>query len=205
MLMFILICTGILLAPGPMTMFIMGYAARFGLLKSTFSVLGASVAYLILIILAAIGVGAIIQQSIILFTIIKWAGVLYLISLAWKQWNTPFDVIIKENIKEEPILQSFIKGFIVGGTNPKAIIMFLSVFPQFINPVSSSLLTEYLFLGAIFIPIQIITTLAYAVLGFGAVIWLKNTIWGKIQPKASALILAIASLWLALGTSRQQI
>ncbi len=205
MLMFILISTGILLAPGPMTMFIMGYAARFGMFKSTFSILGASAAYLILIVLAAIGVGAIVQQSIIIFSIIKWTGVIYLMYLAWKQWNTPFDVIIKDDIKEEPILKSFIKGFIVGGTNPKAIIMFLSVFPQFIDPTSGDLLTEYLVLGAIFIPIQIITTLAYAVLGFGAVIWLKNTIWGKLQPKASALILAIASLWLALGTSRQHV
>lgn len=124
------------ISPGPIAMLSMSHGIHFGKKRSIATGLGSVSAALILMAASAAGLGAIISASEYGFTILKWCGAAYLVFLGiklllTKQQGQTLEVVKTEG-KGTP-KQLFKQAFLVGISNPKDLLFFAALFPQFID------------------------------------------------------------------------
>lgn len=161
-------------SPGPSALFCMSKAITSGKRSGIYAALGSLTAITLILSLSFTGLGVIIATSELAFNIIKWLGASYLIYLGIKALlskSTDFaltDLPVENN---QQSMQHFISGFIIGASNPKAIVFFTALFPQFINP-GDSLLTQYLIYSGTFILLELSWLLFYVMLGVKSSKWL---------------------------------
>ncbi|MFT2096989.1 LysE family translocator [Marinomonas sp. 2405UD66-6] len=150
-----------ILLPGPAVMLTLNNAIQRGLLKSLAGILGVSLAILLVATISATSLGVILASSAIAFNIIKIAGAAYLIYLGVKILRSEVanNPIIKA--KESSLLRCFIEGFLVSISNPKAVIFFMSIFPQFID-VTQEYAPQFVLLAATFSVLVIVIHTIYA-------------------------------------------
>lgn len=127
--------------PGPSMILALTHGLKYGVKLSIITALGNTVASIIQATIAVTGLGIILTTSTVLFMIIKYIGAAYLIYLGIKLFKSPF-YIESQNIKEEKVSlkKLFNEAFIVAASNPKALIFFTALFPQFINEGQNTLL-----------------------------------------------------------------
>ena len=114
------------------------------------SVLGNGLGALPLVAAVAFGVGAIVAQSIMLFTIIKLLGAAYLIYLGVQAIRHRRELAMPDAAPSNRRVLA--EGFVVGLTNPKTAVFFAAMLPQFIDPAQPAL-PQLLLLGAVFVAI----------------------------------------------------
>ena len=133
--------------PGPLTLLMINSTIRYGLKKSLPIILGGSLASSILITVSALGLGAVITASEILFNVIKYLGAAYLVYLGVSLWFSAKgkangkvkaadgnqSLALAEENELKPDSNLFFKSFMLGITNPKDIVFFVAFLPQFIN------------------------------------------------------------------------
>ena len=114
----------------------------------------------------------IVQNSMMVFNTIKWAGVFYLIILGIKNWRYSItDEGVTDTDSSVSLLKQFSLGWATGMSNPKSILVFTVLFPQFINPAHYT--SHFVILAVSFFIIQGSSAVAYACLeakrfyGFG--------------------------------------
>lgn len=116
-------------------------------------------------IAAAIGLGAIITNSASAFTVVKWAGVAY---LAWMGVNhlrhATRDVDQPDTGAGLNAWSRYAQGFVTSASNPKAVVFFAALFPQFADPAAatSPVWAQFVILGAVFLVIDGLSVLLYA-------------------------------------------
>ena len=119
------------------------HGLKYGTKISMVTALGNTTASMIQASIAITGIGLILTTSTTLFIIIKYAGAIYLVYLGIKLFKTPFKIDSeKEKLKKEDIklYKLFTEAFIVGSSNPKALVFFTALFPQFINEGQNNIL-----------------------------------------------------------------
>ena len=154
-------CLILAIAPGPDNIFVLTQSALQGRKAGILVVLGLCTGLLFHTTAVALGVAVIFKTSEIAFTVLKVAGALYLIYLAWGAYRSGATAI---EGKSDSILQSgqlYRRGIFMNITNPKVSIFFLAFLPQFANPARGSITIQMLILGAVFI--------LSAILVFGAI------------------------------------
>lgn len=127
--------TVLCLTPGPAVLFVLSSALSAGARKSVFSNLGILAANTGYFVLSAAGVGSLLLASFDLFSVVKWIGAAYLIFLGLRALFGKTSVLaagIEE--KQTRPLRIFGDGFILQASNPKAIVFFTALLPQFIDP-----------------------------------------------------------------------
>ncbi|MDI5832807.1 LysE family translocator [Shewanella xiamenensis] len=132
--LFAIVLIGI--SPGPIAMLSMSHGIHFGKKRSIATGLGSVSAALVLMVASAAGLGALISASEYGFTILKWCGGAYLVFLGiklllTKQHVQPLEVAKKEGNGQPK--QLFKQAFLVGISNPKDLLFFAALFPQFID------------------------------------------------------------------------
>ncbi|MGE9551293.1 LysE family translocator [Erwinia amylovora] len=133
--------TGIIAAliaiPGPSALISMTHGLRYGRRRALATVLGGVLAAMTLMTASALGLGAILAASTTAFTVLKVVGAAYLIWLGISAWrdNSPAETVeTSEQAGELPgSLKLFRKGFMVGISNPKDLLFFAALFPNFID------------------------------------------------------------------------
>jgi len=121
------------LSPGPDIAFIMGQTLRNGRTAGFFAMFGIWAGAFVHVVLAAIGLSAILASSVIAFTIVKWLGAVYLIWLGWQALTTSDVSFITEKIKPQNKQSIFLQGMLIDVLNPKVAIFFLAFLPQFVT------------------------------------------------------------------------
>src|SRR5262245_62606580 len=120
------------LTPGPAVLFVVSVAmargARAGLAGS-FGILTANALYFLV---SATGVAAVIVASSRLFAVLKWAGAIYLLWVGLRMLLSRSRAPSVVSPRRVP--KSFLRGFIVQAANPKALMFFVALLPQFIDP-----------------------------------------------------------------------
>jgi len=154
-------------SPGPSVLLCITKSVTQGFEIAIYTALGSLLAIIGIMTLSFSGLGLLIASSDFIFTIIKYSGAIYLIYLGYKTFTSKdedfsFDKNIKISKKDK--LSSFFNGFIVGGSNPKAIIFFTALFPQFINP-NNPLLIQYIIFVTTFAVLELSWLVFYAYLG----------------------------------------
>ncbi|THV40147.1 LysE family translocator [Glycomyces buryatensis] len=153
LLAFLAASTIMILIPGPSVMFAIGRALSYGRRKAILGVIGNSLGVFCTSALAAVGLGAVIQQSALAFAIVKYVGAAYLIFLGVKALRDRKGALTIPDADQRGAgrtAMSIFEGFLVGVLNPKVVLFFVALLPQFVNPGAGSATLQMLLLGAIF-------------------------------------------------------
>jgi len=148
------ILTGILLniTPGNDTIFIISRSMAQGKKAGFMSVLGIATGSLIHTTLAAFGLSMIIAKSILIFSIIKYAGAAYLLYIGYQMLTdkTCLNTEALYSEKKINLRKIYRDGVITNVLNPKVALFFISFLPQFINPNVTNTVLPFLKLGITF-------------------------------------------------------
>jgi homoserine/homoserine lactone efflux protein len=122
------------LTPGPGVFSCLSSGMRHGFRKGVWNGVGMQAANVILVIVVSLGLGAILMASQSLFATVKWVGVAYLLYLGVATWRAPVKVFEEEKDDTPASARDiFMRGFWVNATNPKGLIFFAAILPQFID------------------------------------------------------------------------
>ena len=131
------ITTLVSLAPGANTMFVMSQSALRGHRAGIAAGLGIEVSNVVYFLLIAFGLATVVAASEGVFDFLKWMGALYLAILGVLAFGRSFQKQLPSPVTEVPVVKAshgaFIDGLMIGLGNPKTIIWFLTLLPQFIN------------------------------------------------------------------------
>lgn len=178
----------IIAIPGPSVLFVIGRALAYGRSAALLSVLGNSLGLLVVVVLVAVGLGALVAESAVVFTVVKLAGAAYLVWLGVLALRHRRGLSLDDTESAPPELpwpQALRQGFAVGISNPKAFMMFAAVLPQFVDRAAGAVTTQMLLLGA----------LAFAI-GLAS-----DTLWALLASQLRAWFNASADRGRALGTA----
>lgn len=168
----------IIIAPGPSVLFVIARAIAWGRTTSILTVLGNVSGSLLLSTLVALGLGPVLQRYHFAYIAVQWGGGLYLIYLGVdairKRALHASDMTEQGPVGPTP-LASIRDGFWVGALNPKAMVFFAAVLPQFVDIDSGRVTTQLLFLGLTFCVLAFISDGAWGLLAGTARNWLAKS------------------------------
>ncbi|MGJ8529892.1 LysE family translocator [Maritalea sp.] len=144
---FIIATIVITLSPGPSIIVLLVVSLRQGATAGMKYSLGVITADAILISASLLGLGALMQSSVLLFNVVKWVGIAYLIYLGIKQLRADHKVDFSE---AKSTASPYVQGWATTMLNPKAIGFFVAFFPQFIDP-TQAFWPQLAFLGPLFL------------------------------------------------------
>jgi threonine/homoserine/homoserine lactone efflux protein len=120
--------------PGPGVAAIIARSLAHGLRGAPAFIAGFVVGDLVWFAIAATGLAALAKTAALLFVAIKWAGVAYLLYLAWKLWTAPAErVEVNEQDQGQHGWRAFVASLMLTLANPKAILFFLALLPTVID------------------------------------------------------------------------
>jgi threonine/homoserine/homoserine lactone efflux protein len=163
--------------PGPSVLFVISRSLSFGRRAGLATVIGNSAGEYLLVIAVAVGIGPLVEDSIVAFTAIKLVGAAYLIFLGIQALRHRRSVAAALNAGQTRTSTRRIlrDGFIVGVTNPKAIIYFAALLPQFVDRTAGHVPLQLLLLGCIFLVIALVSDSIWALTAGFARSWLARS------------------------------
>jgi len=160
-------------SPGPMVLLCITTSVKEGFNSSMYIATGGLIAIIGILTLSFTGLGLIVMSSQVLFDAIKYAGAAYLIYLGYKALTSKqenYDFSKKIILENKQKYKLFFKGFLTGASNPKALVFFIALLPQFINP-NEPLFIQYVILVTTFAIPEIIWLITYSYMGSKSSQW----------------------------------
>jgi threonine/homoserine/homoserine lactone efflux protein len=167
----------IILAPGPSVLFVIARAIAWGRKTAVFTVAGNVTGAFALSTLVAIGLGPILQRSDLAYAAIQWGGSLYLMYLgveAIRQRKIHAEDMRNQGDAAPGIARSMRDGFWVGALNPKGLVFYAAVLPQFVDRDRGNVALQLIFLGAVFSILAFISDGTWGLLAGTARQWLAT-------------------------------
>ncbi|MGW1844469.1 LysE family translocator [Streptomyces sp. NPDC001966] len=142
----------LIVIPGPSVLFVIGQALAQGRRAALTTVVGNTLGAYVLIVAVALGVGSIVERSVLVFTALKLAGSAYLVYLGVKAWRQrgALQGAFTGGKAAQGGLRTLWEGFAVGVANPKTIVFFAAVLPQFVDRAQGHIVVQMLLLGLVF-------------------------------------------------------
>ena len=194
----------IALSPGSGAVLSMTHGLAYGVKKTSATIAGLQLGLSVILLVAGVGVGALLLASATAFTVVKFAGAGYLIWLGLRQWRSR-DGVVPESGEAAPVRsgepsarERFTIGFFTNVTNPKGIVFMLAVLPQFIDP-QRVLWLQLLILLLTTIAVDLVVMHGYAFLASRAQRWLatararraQNRVFGGVLMAMGASLLLV--------------
>ena len=177
LLIFMTAATALIIIPGPAVTFIIARTVEHGRPAGFVSEFGILVASLIHTLLAALGLSAILLQSALAFSIVKYAGAAYLIYMGIQSLRSTPVAVDLQNIKPASLPTIFRQGFVVNLFNPKGALFFFAFLPQFVAPERGNPTLQIIVLGLIFVGLALVSDSTYVIIA-GAV---RNLLSGNLK------------------------
>lgn len=171
----------LIISPGPSAILMASQGAGNGLRRTMFGVFGITCATVIYFALSATGIASLIVASHTLFQIIKWAGVAYLIYLGCTAiFSKSGGFVVQSETQTRRARALFAHGFLIEFSNPKALLYFSAILPQFLD-VTRPIAPQFLIMWVTAFVLQCAIYSAYAYLGErlikgGVKSWVVNAI-----------------------------
>lgn len=209
-LLYVALAAAVIVSPGPSALLCVAHAVSHGARRTLATIAGGITASMCLMTLSALGLGAVIAASEAWFQAIKWAGAAYLLYLGVSAWRSARGQAQTQQaaasadaaVQEAGAAQNagsrwalYRKGFLVGIGNPKDLLFFSALFPQFID-ASAPIAPQMLILGASWMVLDGSIMFAYAVCGAtiharwgqgGAGAWFQRVTGGAFIAAAGVL------------------
>lgn len=196
LLAFVVAAFVMVVIPGPTVLFTIGRSIALGRVGGFLSILGTAVGSIVLVLAVALGVGTVIAQSVILFTIVKVAGAGYLVFLGIQAIRHRHDAAATASApaSRKSGMRLLFEGFVVGLTNPKSIAFFLAILPQFVDLHAGSLPLQLFVLGVIVVAIGVSCDASWVLLASAARDW-----FGRSPRRLSTLSATGGGMMIGLG------
>ena len=143
----------IMSTPGPSQLLMLSNTVKNGMPRSLFTAAGDLTANFIQMVVASLGLVTLIQGSSQFFMVVKWAGVVYLVYLGLRLIFLDSVVDLPSSESRQSSSSLYWQGFVTSAANPKAVIFFAALFPQFIEP-AEPLLLQFIVLSATYLTID---------------------------------------------------
>jgi threonine/homoserine/homoserine lactone efflux protein len=192
---FVLASILIELTPGPNMAWLAMVAASEGRRPGFAAVAGVALGLTLIGIAAAFGLAAIIAATPALYQALRWAGVLYLLWLAWDGWRDA-DGAAENDHDGITHARAFRRGLITNLLNPKAALFYITVLPGFTDP-GASVLVETLILTAAYVAAATAIHAGIVVLAGSAHALLEDPGKSRIVRRVLSAALALVALWFA--------
>jgi threonine/homoserine/homoserine lactone efflux protein len=168
------------------------------------SLLGVVAGFFVHLFAAAAGLTAVFLAVPMAYEVLKWAGALYLLWLAWQAVKpgarSPFE---PQQLPPDSSRRLITMGFLTSALNPKIAVFYLSVFPQFINPEHGSVFSQSFILGLTQISVSFCVNLLIALFAAGIASWfVNNPTWLAAQRYVMGGVLAALAVRLMLEQRR---
>jgi threonine/homoserine/homoserine lactone efflux protein len=198
LLAFCLTALVIIAVPGPSVLFVISRALTLGRAGALVTVVGNAAGEYALVVLVAVGVGAVVERSVVVFTVMKLVGAAYVVYLGVEaiRHRRALRSVVERVAPAKPMGRILGEGFVVGLANPKTAVFFAAVLPQFADRSAGRVPVQLLVLGAVFLAIALVSDSIWA-LAAGAV-----RSWFVTSPRRLELVGGTGGLiMIGLGTS----
>lgn len=183
--------------PGPSVLMCVSTSVNLGARKALIASLGSTTAIVGIMALSALGLGTALAASETLFSVLKWLGAGYLAYLGITSLlSSASEIAVSGSVESSTNGRLFAQGFLVGASNPKALLFFGALFPQFIVP-NAPQLPQFLVLGATFIFFELSWLTLYALSASKAKQWLQQPRRAKLFNRATGVVFLVAAGLLA--------
>ncbi|MFZ3324166.1 MAG: LysE family transporter [Usitatibacter sp.] len=189
------------LTPGPGVFSSISSGIRHGFRLGVWNGVGMQFANLFIVIGVSLGLGALLLASETLFSLVKWAGAVYLIFLGIVTWRSPPARFVEDQgDNATTVREVFMRGFWVNATNPKGMIFFAAILPQFID-VSRPQFEQYAIFAATTFVVDVILMAGYTALAARVLRVMEDT--SKLRWINRGIGSAFVACGVALATFRR--
>jgi threonine/homoserine/homoserine lactone efflux protein len=163
--------------PGPSVLFEISRAVALGRRARLATVAGNALGELVQATVVAVGIGAIIQRSAAAFTVLKVGGAAYIVLLGLRAIRDrgALSKVLDATMVPRGGRRIFTEGFVVGATNPKSLVFFGAVLPQFVSAASGHARVQLMFLGLVFVLIALVSDSAWVFVAGTARNWFARS------------------------------
>ncbi|MFB7506028.1 LysE family translocator [Streptomyces broussonetiae] len=169
----------LIVVPGPSVLFVVGRALAHGRRAALTTVAGNTFGAYVLVTAVALGIGSIVESSVLVFTALKLTGAAYLVYLgvrAWRQRGAMRDAFAQASGgPRRGTRRTFWEGFTVGVANPKTMVFFAAVLPQFVDPGQGHVPGQMLLLGLVFNAIALASDSVWGLVASAARDWFARS------------------------------
>jgi len=177
LLAFLLAAFVLIVVPGPSVLFVVTRSLTLGRRAGLATAIGNAAGAYVQVVLVAVGVGALVQESIAVFTAVKLAGALYLVVLGVQAFRHRRELAgaLLAPVAPRLLRRMLVDAFVVGVANPKIIVFFVAVLPQFVDRSAGAISLQLLTLGALFCAIAVVCDTVWALVAGTAREWLVRS------------------------------
>jgi threonine/homoserine/homoserine lactone efflux protein len=181
---FALVSLALIVVPGPSVLFVVSRSLMLGRAAGVGTATGGQIGEFLQVIAVAWGIGALVERSVAVFTVIKLAGAAYLMYLGVQaiRHRRSLAAALEATAEKKSAAAILRDGVIVGVSNPKSIVFFVAILPQFVDRSAGHVPVQMMLLGAVFIAIAIVCDSSWALAAGSARAWLARS------PRRMALI-----------------
>lgn len=167
----------LIIVPGPSVMFVVARAVALGRRAALLTVLGNATGIFLQVVSVAVGLGALVERSVVVFTAIKLAGAAYLMWLGLQAIRHRSELAkaldVTESIK--PTRSVLLDGLVVGVANPKSIVFFAAILPQFVEPAGAPAGVQMVVLGLVFVAVALASDAVWGISAGTARQWFASS------------------------------
>jgi threonine/homoserine/homoserine lactone efflux protein len=177
------------ITPGPAMMFVLRQSQSHGVKIGLISALGVEFGVFIYVILTALGIGVIFKEYPIIYNVIQICGAIYLLYLSYQIWPRKRNTSSALKISAHGV---FMRGVFINLTNPKIVLFFISLLPQFIPEGHAPEI--FILYGLIFNIGGVLFNSLVAILSNVVTKWLKKSSWYEYVPPILFIVISIYSI-----------
>ena len=193
-LIFLQIILFLFITPGLPRVVIVSHTLNYGLKRSVWTAIGDVSANIIQGILIVFLIGSFLSDNPKILYYLKWAGILYIIYLAYDTYTAKIRSINSEENKIKSVFSFYKDGFMVASLSPKAIIFFGTIFSSFID-YESNIVSQFVILMSTYVVLDFTTLMIYGAAAEKISPWLKRK--PKTLNTISACVLVIIAIYIA--------
>lgn len=186
----------VVLIPGTGVIYTVSTGLFLGPRKSMVAALGCTAGIIPHLTACIFGLSAILHMSALAFQVLKYAGVIYLLYLAWSMWRATGAFEMEQPGHKNGLFQIGLKGFLINILNPKLSIFFLAFLPLFVSPTAAlSPIKQMLILSGIFMGMTLFIFILYGLLASGTSAYFVNSpkTISRLQRSFAAIFAGLAA------------
>ena len=182
------------ITPGTPRIVIVSHTMNYGIKNSVWTALGDISANFVQMVLVVFVIGSLLEDNPEIFVYFKWAGILYVLYLAYETFTAKIKTIRSVGKVSKSIFSFYRDGFLVAGLSPKALVFFGTIFIQFIN-FETNVLFQFSILAITYVLLDFLTLMIYAFAAEKIATWLKGN--PRILNTISACVLVLIAIIVA--------
>lgn len=191
---FLLTALVVVIAPGTGVIYTLALGLGQGRRASLWAAFGCTFGIIPHLTAATLGLAAVLHTSALLFTLVKWAGVAYLLYLAWQSLKDGGALSVSAAKSQDSGWRIARRGALINILNPKLSIFFLALLPPFLSGNAGTATIEMALLGAVFMAMTFAVFVLYGIFAAAARRWLlgSETVMTWLSRSFAAIFAALA-------------